>query len=213
MIKICEIELDNVLNLVKSKSDNLIYLSSMENPIIVRTESLRCTKIIYKKSKYSNYELNVISNNDKLCEYFFESLDKKLIELGKNNKDVWFNNKEKIMYKSVFDENDLIKFKLVNSKEFNTLVFDNHGSLMSVHNYSEKLDKEFYAKLIFELVGIWIKNNKYGVYMRLHEIRVVDNYEEQQLSSSSSSSSSLHNEEKKEIEPDYILSESDDDNI
>lgn len=211
MIKIRKLEeiiLDNIINLTKSKSDHLIYLSPREEPILIVTPALYCKNgLIPNKSKYSTHELNITlssitKDNSKLCEYFFESLDQKLVELGKNNKDKWpFNNKDKILYKSIFEEDDLIKFKLINSKEFNTLVFDELGHIISVTEYSIKLSGEFYAKLIFELVGIWIKDNKYGVYVRLYEIRIVDKCKHHDSITSSSNS---------EINcPEYILSDSD----
>ena len=187
--KLNEVDFENIINLTVFK--NLVYLNK-ENPFIVMTPPLYCDNgLIEKKSKYSNYELNIsllstTKNNSKLCEYFFESIDHKMIELGKENRNNWpFKNKDKkILYKSIFGDNDTIQFKLINSKEFNTIVFDEDNNVIPIYDYQSKLSGSIFLQLVIEFVCIWIQDNKYELYYRLREVQIIQ-----------------------EDKPDYILSE------
>jgi hypothetical protein len=60
-----------------------------------------------------------------------------------------------------------------------------------VTNIKKKLSGPFYIQLVIELVCIWIKDDKYELYTRLHEARIV-----------------THNKIDDEQIPEYILSES-----
>lgn len=190
-----EIDLDRDIELSVSNNGKLIYLNRV-NPILAITPPLYCENgLIENKSKYSNYELEIslkstTKDNNKLCEYFFESIDQKLIQLGKENKHNWaFTERNKILYKSIFGDNGNLRFKIINSKEFNTIVCDVNGHIISVHDYKSQLSGSFYVQLVIELVCIWIKNNKYELYVRLHEIKIIkrDNIPEYILSDSSES--------------------------
>lgn len=174
--------------LLKHKNDRLIYFRP--SPILLMTKMELC-KITKIKTKYSEYEISVSS----LDLDFFSSFDQMLIKLGKENKTSWpFDPNIKIKYKSLVDFDGNVKFKIIQSKDFNTIIFNKNGELVS----SIDLSKEINARLIFEPVGIWFNDNIYGVYLRLHEIRIKDN--------------EIKNEIKDEIKDDddidYILSES-----
>ena len=125
---------------------------------IIRTPVVRFKELNYKKSKYSNCELSVILSSIK-SEYLFESLDQKMVDLGRRNRNIWFKNvKNKVLYKSVFEDDDTIKFKIINGMIPETML--NNEELSGCEN----------LVLVIELVGIWIIKNKYGLYMRLKEI-------------------------------------------
>lgn len=187
MIKIYNInDFDlNILTL-KPKSNHLIYFHP--SPILLKTSTLQC-KINKNKTKFSEYEL-FISGSD---IDFFLSLDNMIINLGKLNKITWpFDTNRKIKYKSLIDSNGYVVFKIINSKDFNTLIFDKKGIIIS----SSHLLDIIYAKLTFEPVGIWFNNNIFGVYLRLHEVRLDKNIRNDSKSDNN----------KDDI--DYILSES-----
>lgn len=183
MTKIYELSELNIKDLsLKKKSDRLIYFHNAYSiPILFRTPALYCkNNLIKKETKYSIYELSVIlksiiSDNTDICIKFFESIDETLVELGKVNKQNWpFDHSKKIKYKSLVGFDNEIKFKIINSKDFNTLVFDELGNIIPFNDYPIKLVKNIYVKLTIELVGIWFDNNVYSAYLRLHEIRIVN---------------------------------------
>ncbi len=188
MIKIYNInDFDlNILTL-KPKSNHLMYF--YPSPILLKTDVLKC-RINKKKTKFSEYEL-LISGSD---VDFFLSLDNMIVNLGKLNKTTWpFDTNKKIKYKSLIDSNGSVVFKIINSKDFNTLIFDEKGIVIP----SSHLLDNVYAKLTFEPVGIWFNNNIFGVYLRLHEVK---------LDKNNSNNGQNDNGDKDDI--DYILSES-----
>ena len=144
----------------------MIKTFDLTNSKFIKVPKVQC-RVVNKKTKFSSKYLEVY----KLLpegEYIFEELDQNMIKLGKENKNVWFNtNNNKILYKSIFEDDDSIKFKIINSKEFNTFIYDEKGDLIKDLN-----EDNFCADIVIEPVAIWIKDNKYGVYIRLHQIRV-----------------------------------------
>jgi hypothetical protein len=182
MIKIKKIGEINLEDINLSKNNNLVYINR-DNPIIIKTPPLYCCSGLRekkKKTKYSSYYFkiepqSITKTSTGLCTHLFESIDYKMVELGKKNKENWFSSNKKILYKSLFENNNKIQFNLINSKEFNTLVFDENNQIIPYNQYLEKLSGKLYLQLVIELVGIWIKNDKYGLYIRLHEIKLFEN--------------------------------------
>ncbi|ARF09460.1 hypothetical protein Indivirus_1_83 [Indivirus ILV1] len=149
--------------ILKPKNEHLIYF--YPSPILLKTQNLYC-KILKKKTKYSMYEI-IISNFNSKTD-FFSLLDKMIVEMAKSNKiKLPFDQNEKIKYKSLIGPDGNISFKIINSKDFNTIIFDKKNIII----HGSYLQNEIYAYLVFELVGIWCNDNIFGIYLRLHQVK------------------------------------------
>lgn len=191
MSKIFKLDEINLNDITLSDLDkDIIYLHYKENfPILIETPSLFCVdKIEINKNKYTTHELIVTLNGKNEHETFktktfFKKLDEKLIEIGKSNFKKMDIKVENLMYKSIIrnidEENDyykngVIKMKFVKTKTFSTLLFDNDKNIVSPEKYNLVLKGNNYVKMILELVCIWFKDNVYGIYMRLHQMKIVN---------------------------------------
>lgn len=173
---------------------NKLKISDMENNIIIpeyetnnlyfETPELHCIDIIKEsRTKYSTHELLVTlngkdNNSTLVCVNFFNNLDKKIITDCKKNIGILSSNKtNKIMYKSIIqhidDDNDEYDNGVLRIK-FNkrTLVFDSDNKLVTQDQYNKIFDGDTYVKMIFELASLWLIDNIFGVYLKLHQIKV-----------------------------------------
>lgn len=194
IFRLNEIDFDKIT--INEKHETMININyDNKYPFIFETPELYCSEpIINNKTKYTSHELLVQLmqyNNKNDTKLFFERLDKKLLDLGKTN----LNNfktlqKNKTKYKSLirYRDNDddpiynngTIKVKFINSKKFNTLVFDKDKKIIPVNDYNKVLNGGIYIKMILELVSLWvfpgndIRYNIYGAYIKLHQIKLCD---------------------------------------
>lgn len=176
--KIADIDLNTIE--YSKKKNNIIFLSKDGNPILLETPELYCVdKIEEIKTKYSTHSLLVT-----LCgkdDNFFEALDDKFVADGKKNMDKW--GTRGFIYKSIVRnvddkdsgdcyDNGAVKLKFIKSKNFNTLVFDENKNIINPSDYSNKLNGDMYIKTILELVGLWFRDNVYGIYIKLHQVKL-----------------------------------------
>ena len=191
MTKIFKLHEFDLLDIVFSEPlNNIIYISHNDEPILFETCELYCVDVIKKyDTKYSSHELllSLTGKNDintNICKSFFESLDNKLIDTCKANMNIWPFDSKNIAYKSLIrfiDDNDkyykngVIKLKFIKSKNFSTLVFDENKNIVNPIDYNEKFSGNLYVKIIIELVSVWIRDGVFGLYIKLHQLKISNN--------------------------------------
>jgi|688.fasta_scaffold127982_3 hypothetical protein len=186
MVKIFKLyELDLSKLTFSEPIDNIIYITYDNNQAVVfeTPDLFYYDKINLNKTKYSTYELLVtlLSKTEhytNITKSFFESLDNKLIQLGQENINEWPFTSKNVKYKSLIKTindkeefiNGLIKVKFIKNKNFNTLLFNNK-KIVPINDYEKILHGNGYVKLIMQLVSIWIKNDVYGAYFKLYQVK------------------------------------------
>lgn len=188
IFKFEEINFDKITFLDIDK--NIIYMHYKDNnPLLIETPALFCVdKIENNKTKYTTHELLVTLSGKNIqdtnkTKTFFQKLDEKLIQIGKQNIKNWNLNDQNIMYKSLIKnidddnnhyKNGIIKVKFIKTKTFSTLMFDNNKQIINIEKYNEILTGNNFVKMILELVCVWLKDNVYGIYIRLHQIKILN---------------------------------------
>ena len=211
MTKIFKLDEFNLSDLIFSEPvNNIIYISYNDEPVLLETSELYCVDAIKKcNTKYSSHELliSLTGKNDintDICKTFFELLDKKIISTGKENIESWPFDTKNIAYKSLvrfmdddnkYYKNGTIKLKFIKSKNFSTLVFDENKNIVDPIEYEKKLDGNIFVKLIIELVSIWIRDGVFGLYVKLHQLKISNsnNCPSVYLFNSNSSDSEIEN--------------------
>jgi hypothetical protein len=154
-----------VFNLSKLNNDKMSYkrmskyvkVRYNDSRLMLRTPLLKISSIELGKS------INIIKlkiNNNNIKEYNFGedlvNLDKYIFNKAKENRS-WFNE-DNYNYIGLIENNELtFKFR----KTDNIKVKCNGESL----NISE-LKKNYLVKVIFEVSGIYINSNKFGIYLK-----------------------------------------------
>jgi hypothetical protein len=159
------INMDNIIysDIYKTQDISLIYIKYNDKelgnvPFLIETPYFTMSdNLIDITSKYASHEilLPLIGKTEletKLIHNFFKKIDNKLINDGINYKSEWFFNDDKIKYKSLIKyidnnndkiyENGVIKFKLVNSKNFITRIYDENNKLVSEKEYDKFFNKK-----------------------------------------------------------------------
>jgi hypothetical protein len=138
-------------------------------------------KLSNKKNIISELLISLKYKNDDTFGNFIYDIDKKMIEIGKNNIDNWFDKNKKIRYKSLIRNNngrDVVKIKLYQSKQIKTLIYDENGYILN-SNLSKLNDicssGGFYIKILCEMSSIWIKNDTYGINIKPHQLKILRN--------------------------------------
>lgn len=139
------------------------------------------------------------SNVTTKVKTFFETLDNKVINDAKQYKVIW-NLNDNIKYKKIVKDvelddnkqqndifvknsddqnytnfmynNGLIKFKLVQSDNFNTIIFDKNKNIINKKDYVNSITGGNYIKSIVEIVAIWAKEDIFGLYIRPHQFKI-----------------------------------------
>ena len=68
--------------------------------------------------------------------------------------------------------NGLLKFKLVKSKNFDTIIFNKDKKIINSCDYNNTIIGGNYMKSIVEIVAIWAKDDVFGLYIRPHQFRI-----------------------------------------
>jgi hypothetical protein len=190
--KLEEIDFNKIIktNIDKNSDIPLSYiLYDDENigktPLVLETPYIYITNDIIKlNNDFINYELllSLIStnkNDTKLIRNFFGNLDKKTVELVKNDKDKFNFSSNNIKYKALVrnyendgNEENILKIKLHKSKIFTTKAFDENKDLIRSTNYNNFFKEGIFCKLILEVYAIWINNNIFGLYLKPHQIKI-----------------------------------------
>ena len=165
--------------------DNLIIPKYENNNIFF--ECIGMVDNFYEaKTKYSTYELIIIP--DDMTKQFITNLDGRIVDMAIENINNWIINKEKpFLYKSPMkDKNNaqnvssqIIKLKIMNSKDFKTLLFDENNKMISYNTYSQKMTKGIKIRIILELASLWMRENILGVYLKVHQIKKLKNDEDE----------------------------------
>jgi hypothetical protein len=171
--KISEIELNNIQykNIKESTNRKIIFIKYRENkkhknlvfqlPTLVNDSSI--------DSKDIEIILNTKDNNKKAkLINFLNELDNKIIQDAKLNASVWFDHiqdKTNVNYNHIirnFKDNESIKFKILNEKEFKTNLFIDDEIKIDI----EDIPTNGEIKCILELYAIWINGNNFGPIIR-----------------------------------------------
>jgi len=195
MIKIFKLnELDLVNMTFMEHRNNIIrILHNDKHPIFFETPELFCIdKINVNKTKYSTHELLIAlvglnNTNTEIIINFFKTLDNKFIDYGKKNINIWPFTDKSIIFTSTIRQIDIdslnynncydngsLKMKFIKNEKFNTLAFDKNNNTIETSDYDKYFIGNIYVKLIFEVASIWIKDNIYGLYLKLHKIKIVN---------------------------------------
>jgi len=193
-------------------------LSKLDNEKIRYKKMAKYVRIRYNSSKLMlrtpllrvlsverGEKINVIKlriNNDNIKEYNFGeslvNLDKFILDRAKDNRE-WFNEGD-YDYIGLVNNNE-ITFKF---KESDNVKFKCNGESIDL----KELKKNYLVKVIFDVSGIYINKNKFGVYLKpyLFDIdvdyifdssdeEIVSDFLESKLVLSSSDSDEIKNEE------------------
>ena len=190
-----EFIIDNIhySDIIKSRDYSIIPILYKYNngkkliPIIIETPEIYSpdNALEIKSDRYSyEFVLPLVCMNEesssKLKE-FFTSIDKKIINDSNTCIDVEglsldTKNYKPLVKKISSDEqyNDLyydgvIKCKCINTNTIKTRFYNHIGLQLDKLNIEGKA-----IKLIFELDCIWIKNGKYGINMKIHQIKILN---------------------------------------
>ena len=155
---------------------NLIYNNGI---LLLETELLFCPYPIENiNSKYVTHE--IIIELDKKTLDFMERLDRKMIEIGSTQLKDKFKKNKTIKYQSIVrdikDEGKkTMKIKLIKSKNFMTMVFDNQNKLINMtEDYDLYFNGQNHIKIILEISKIWIRDNIFGLYLKPHQIKIYE---------------------------------------
>lgn len=154
-----------VFNLEKIKNENInfkmmskyIKIRYNSNRLMLRTPLLRISSInIGEKVN----KINFIINNENKKEYNFGknmvNLDKFIFNSAKENRN-WFKGVN-YDYIGLINNNELT-FKF---KESDDIKIKCNGEFLDL----KELKENYLVKVIFEVSGIYINNNKFGIYLR-----------------------------------------------
>ena len=174
----------NILRLDEINLSNIVFHEPENNiiniqPILFETPKLYCIdEIIDVNSKYITHELLVTlkeKNEEKngIMKNFLNNLEKKIIMEGKK----YSLKKYQSIIREVEDDsenyqNGVIKIKFIKNKNFHTLVFDEENKLITQNDYSMLFTGDIVVKMILEISSFWIKEGIYGIYLKLHQIKV-----------------------------------------
>lgn len=177
---------------IMSKNITHIYTSYNDNnqgniPLLFQVPSLYSpdsTVPIQSDNVSHELLLPLVCKNQKTTNQvtkFFNGLDKKFMKDIKKNKKRWNIFDHKLNYEIIVKpvesndyifRNDAIKLKFIKTDSFQTKVYDGKKQLISHRNYKKIFDGNCYVKIIMECVSIWYKDNKIGINLRTHQVKV-----------------------------------------
>jgi hypothetical protein len=180
---------------------NVLYnYNNKKIPFLVEIDDLYMMDdiITVKNNDIQYYELILplagrTSTSTNQIKHFFEMLDNKIIEDAKQHKVLWkldngikykkiikgieFDNSNNIFVKNNIQDNfvygnNLVKFKLVDTPNFHTTIFDKNRDIVNVNDYNNKVTGGQYIRSIIEVVAIWAKEDVFGLYIRPHQFKI-----------------------------------------
>lgn len=183
----------NYLRSNKIKNDIVIPIyykfEEKKYPLLIQVPSL------YLNDPYNGKDTLILplkgrsEHSTKIVSDFFNELDativislKKILYDLKKEKThgIDFSN---ISYKSIVNEiegddneiyiNGLIRYKLYNSNEFKTKIFDEDKNLLKPNEYN-KMSKGVYIKSIIEINSLVLRDNIIHVYIKPHQLRIFE---------------------------------------
>jgi len=153
--------------------------------------------ILENKTKYTTHELSLCFMSDINIDYL-KQLDDFFINYGPVIKSQYINvTKYKSMIRIDNDRTQILKLKFLDMPTLKTIVYSIDNVELDQLAYGDvfKPDNLILVDIVIEIVGLWIRDDTYGPYVRLHKIYIDDQNMSCMplLSSSSSSSSSSSN--------------------
>ena len=176
--KIDEINFDNIRYVDKKETpDRTIIYTKYEDKkqicnFVVQSPSLRNINDVVSKKGISELEIPLIGQNyiktDRFIN-FLNKLDNQIINDAKINSD-WFDNfyngdvikYQKSIRESEDYKNGMIKIKIIQNDNFETILQVNNKDIIGVDN----IQKDSWVKMILEVYAIWINKNGFGVFLR-----------------------------------------------
>lgn len=176
--KIDDINFDNVRYVDKKETPDrtIIYTKYEDNKklsnFVIQTPSLRNVNDVINRRGVNELEIPLVGqNNIKTNKFigFLNNLDKQITSDAKINSD-WFNNfynGNVIRYQKTIRDSDeynngMIKIKIINNDNFETILQINNKDTINV----EDIKKDSWVKMILEVYAIWINKNGFGVFLR-----------------------------------------------
>jgi len=173
--KISDINLDSISfkNIKESENRKIIFIKYKDDNFKNMVFQL---PTLFNNITCENNEIDISINcNDehktKKVLDFFNKVDSKIIEEAKHNSNIWFDHitdKTKINYNHTLqvkdnDEN-VIRLKIINSKEFNTKLILNNDDDDKV--LFKNIPTTGNLKLVLECYAIWVHDNSFGIIYR-----------------------------------------------
>ncbi len=153
---------------------NQLYIKYDDQPLIIQLPPmLFLNGIINTKNECFPHIIYLKLKGDKEID-FFNGLDIKMIEDGKENKEEWpFIGKE-IEYKTIVRDidGDTIKLRFINNGNISTKVFNMSGDLVSENDYDTYFQGPCFIRTIIEIVSVWFKEGVYGLHIKLHQLEL-----------------------------------------
>jgi len=190
--KIDEINLENIIY-QPSNDKSSIYIQYNNNsnitPLMIQLPNIYCVDGIENiNDKYVTHELILplickTKNMTKNLKQFLTDLDDNVIKSSRNNKDEWGlseNSKYKILIKDIENTNEkiytngILKLKFIKSKYLTTRVFNQNREIVPEQKYIETFSKKCYIGSIIEIVSLWKKDDVFGIYIRPHQIKILE---------------------------------------
>jgi len=171
--KVSEIQVDNIIykNIKESTNRKIIFIKYKDNKkyknLVFQLPTLINNSSIESKDIEIILECKDNKKKDKLIN-FLNELDKKIIKDAKVNASVWFDHiedKTSVNYNHIirnFQDNESIKFKILNEKEFKTNLFIDDDIKIDI----DDIPTDGELKCILELYAIWINGNNFGPILR-----------------------------------------------
>lgn len=146
-------------------------------PLVVQLPKLplldNITKIHNNKFCTDEFYLKVTNN---IVKSFFNNLDNKIVKDCSSNKNTWFNINIPPEYKMTireFNNENIIKFKLIKTNSFKTIVFNSYKNII-LNNYESYFKPDTNIKTLIEISSLLIKNNVCCLHIRLLQLMVMD---------------------------------------
>jgi hypothetical protein len=180
-LKLSELDFNNIhYDKVKSNDTKTIiylkYSNDTHNNLVFQAPTL----LNINKPKKNNdvYELDIplVSKSKDRIEQLvkkLEELEKKIISDSKIYSKKWFSKfefKNKIQFQKIIrnskDEkypDGILRLKIINTNDFNTILRLNNNSNINIDNIPEG---KSWVKSIIEIYAIWVNKNGFGLFIR-----------------------------------------------
>lgn len=155
---------------------HLFYLNNKKNPLLIELPSL------YLNDKYRNNKLIVtlkssteeVTNN---VNIFMDNLEKRITSIIKNIKqqNKFIINEYKTIVNEIFgDDNNIYSNGVLQLSLLDTKVYDYDKNIVDNNNYKNIFLEGVYIKSIIELHSIIVNNGIAYVYIKTHQIKLVN---------------------------------------
>jgi hypothetical protein len=176
--KIDNINFNNIRYVDKKETkDRTIIYTKYEDDnkltnFVFQSPSLRNVNDVISRKGVNELEIPLIGQNNLKTDKFIgflNNLDKQVTSDAKINSE-WFNNfyngnsirYQKTIRNSDEYKNGMIKIKIINNDNFETILQVNNKNTIGIDN----IKKDSWVKMILEVYAIWINKNGFGIFLR-----------------------------------------------